>query len=480
MPKKSPTEGLSLAFVDRGDFNRNFRLSKFACSKKVMSYKLWMITSIIVISLFVNSAAQVVQIQKPKETAPNPFTIYKQGIDENNYLSPLIELQKEEFARSKQWSGILPDLLAYLYSFTGEYQTAYSHLDRTRERFLDKPPYKDITSSPIDEYEPQPAIETVAALADKNQVVMINEEHDTPLHRAFTTRLLPVLYAKGFRYFAAETFAETDETIRKRGYPSHKTGFYVNDPVFGETVREALRLGFKIVPYEYPSENLIECQKQGKDADFCQNERERGQAQNLYDRILRKDPQAKILVHVGRGHNQQVKLETWAMMGWHFKDITGITPLSVNQMLSERSEPKYESGLYRYVLNKWKFDEPTVFVNKARKYFDSYGYNLAVFHPRSTFEKGRPTWLKTLGGRKSENISLKKLKLEPGKNIFTGSEPVLIQAFYDGESADAIPIDQIILYPNKNIPALMLPKGKFRIRATDKAGKVLTFYNKSL
>jgi hypothetical protein len=42
--------------------------------------------------------------------------------------------------------------------------------------------------------------------------VMINEEHDTPLHRAFTTRLLPVLYAKGFRYLAAETL---DERIRK-------------------------------------------------------------------------------------------------------------------------------------------------------------------------------------------------------------------------------------------------------------------------
>jgi len=446
-----------------------------------MNYKICTINFIFLISLCANlAAAQSVQLQMPKENTPNPFTIYKQGIDENNYLTPLLELQKDEFTKSKQWSGLLPDLLAYLFSFTGDYKTAYSHLDRTRERLLSDLPYKDITSSPIDEYEPQPAIETVAALAGKNQVVMINEEHDTPMHRAFTMRLLPILYNKGFRYLAPETFVETDETIRKRGYASHKTGFYSNDPVFGEMIRTALRLGFKIVTYEYPAEKLIECRKQGKDADFCQNERERGQAQNLADRILRADPQAKILVHVGRGHNQQVKLETWAQMGWHFKDITGITPLSVNQMLSERSEPKYESGLYRYVLNKWKFNEPAVFVNKAGSYFSTNGYNLAIFHPRSTFEKGRPTWIETLGGRKSENINLKKLKLKSGKNIFTGGESILIQAFYAGESADAIPADQIILYPKQKIPALMLPKGIFQIRAMDKTGKILSQYEKKL
>jgi hypothetical protein len=296
------------------------------------------------------------------------------------------------------------------------------------------------------------------------------------MHRAFTTRLLGVLYAKGFRYFAAETLGEKDNGIMKRGYPTHKTGFYSNDPIFGELLRTAVRLGFKIVPYEHPSEKLIDCRKQEKDPDFCQNERERGQAQNLYDRILRDDPKAKVLVHVGRGHNQQIKLETWALMGWHFKEITGITPLSVNQMLSERSEPKYEAGLYRYVTGKWKLQEPTVFKNKERSYFTTVGYNLEVFHPRSSFEKGRPTWLKTLVKRKAYTIDLKGLKLKHDKHFYRGTEPVLIQALHAGETADAIPADQIILYPEKEIPVLMLPKGKYRIRALDKSGKIIGEY----
>jgi hypothetical protein len=269
---------------------------------------------------------------------------------------------------------------------------------------------------------------------------------------------------------------DKDKEIMTRGYPTHKTGFYSNDPVFGEMLRAAVRLGFKIVPYEYSSEKLIECRNQGKDGDFCQNERERGQAQNLYDRILREDPKAKVLVHVGRGHNQQIKLETWAQMGWHFKEITGITPLSVNQMLSERSEPKYEGGLYRYVVNKWKFKEPSVFKNSAGNYFKTHGYDLAVFHPRSILEKGRPTWLKNLAERRAYAVNLKRLKLNHHKKIYRGVEPVLIQAFYAAESVDTIPADQIILYPEKEIPVLMLQKGKYRIRALDKSGKIIGEY----
>ena len=273
-----------------------------------MKVKIYGLYLLLIISLFVFSPAadaQNVQNQPPKEDSPNPFTVYNKGIAENNYLTPLVELQKDEFTKSEQWRGVVPDLLAYLYSFAGEYKTAYTQLDRERDKFLDVPYYKDLTSSPIDEYEPQTAVETLAALADKHQVVMINEEHDTPLHRAFTARLLPVLYARGFRYLAAETFVNTEEAM-KRGYPTHKTGFYTDDPVFGEMIRAALRLGFKLVPYEHPSEKLIECRKQ-KAADFCQNERERAQAQNLYDHILKNDPRAKVLVHVGRGHNQQIK-----------------------------------------------------------------------------------------------------------------------------------------------------------------------------
>jgi hypothetical protein len=105
---------------------------------------------------------------------------------------------------------------------------------------------------------------------------------------------------------------------------------------------------------------------------------------------------------------------------------------------------------------------------------NTFGCDMAIFHPRMRYENGRATFLQMNGLRKAEKINLKKLKLKANKNLFGGNNPVLIQAFYSQESEDAIPIDQIILYPNKEIPVLMLPKGNFRIRAIDGVGKIAT------
>ncbi len=440
-----------------------------------MKVKIYGLYLFLIISLFVFSPAanaQNVQNQLPQEDLPNPFLIYQKGLQENNYLTPLMELQRSEaeYMKSPQWKGLLPDLLGYLNSFVGRYDTAYAFLDKHFEEQVK--PQPDLQSSPIDNYLQMDALQTIVSLADKHQVLMINEEHDTPLHRAFTARLLPQLYKKGFRYLAAETLGEDSAALAKRGYPTHKTGFYSVDPVFGDMLRTALKLGFKLVWYEHQER----CVPTAEKPNFCQDKRERGQAQNLYDRIFKDDPNAKVLVHVGRGHNQKLKFNDWAMMAWHFRQISKIEPFSINQMLSERSQPKYERPEYRYVTSKRKFTEPAVFQSKTGEWWNNNGYDLVVYHPRTRYENGRPVWLKMDGRRKAKTVNLKRLKLISGNKVFTGSESVLIQAFYAGEGADTVPVDQIILYPNKEIPALILPKGKYRIRAVDKTGKIAGQY----
>ncbi len=90
--------------------------------------------------------------------------------------------------------------------------------------------------------------------------------------------------------------------------------------------------------------------------------------------------------------------------------------------------------------------------------------------------RGRPDWLKTGGRRKAVKINLKRLNIQAQNKQFNETEPILVQAFQTNESADSIPVDQIILYPNKEISVLMLPKGKFRIRAMDKNGTILNEY----
>lgn len=438
------------------------------------------ISEITIFILFIScvysiQAQQTVPTKQPTGEIGNPFTVYQKGLEANDYLSPLIEFQRDEaeYMKSEQWSGLLPDLLAYLYSFVGKYEAAYVFLDKKLEK-----QYKalsDLQSSPFDDYQQRDALKTIASAADKHQVIMINEEHDTPMHRAFTARLLPVLYKKGFRYLAAETLGEDSATLAKRGYPIQKTGFYSRDPVFGDMLRAALKLGFKLVWYEHQER----CVPTAEKPNFCQDKRERGQAQNLFDNIFKKDPQAKVLVHVGRGHNQKLKFDDWAMMGWHFQQISRIEPFSVNQMMSERSAPRYEHPEYRYVTNKWKFNEPIVFQSKSGEWWKSRGYDLTIYHPRSVYRNGRPTWLEMNGKRRETKIDWKKLKLPVQNKRLVGGEPILVQVFVQRESADAVPVDQIIIYPNKEIPVLILPTGSFRIRAMDKSGKVIGEYKVS-
>ena len=62
--------------------------------------------------------------------------------------------------------------------------------------------------------------------------------------------------------------------------------------------------------------------------------------------------------------------------------------------------------------------------------------------------------------------------------LFTPRRTLFLPTFYATESAGAVPIDQIIVYPNQTIPARILPKGKSRIGAMDKTGKILNKYEK--
>jgi tetratricopeptide (TPR) repeat protein len=412
---------------------------------------------------------------------PEPYSIYRQKMAQGDYLGAYLALKKNEaeYKASPQFARNFLQLMSIVESQIGEYDAAHGYLDEFFSRQI-KTPQKDLETSPIDDFAPRRATDAIAAAAEKNQVIMINEEHDTPMHRAFTARLLPVLYAKGFRYLAAETVMETDAELNKRGYPTLKTGFYTPEPVYGDMIRAALKLGFKIVPYEYMK--IADCKNPADNEDFCQNERERGQAQNLYERILKPDPKAKILVHVGRGHNQKGNFGSWAMMAWHFKEISKIDPYTIGQMhLSERSRPENEFPLYRYATAKWKFTEPTVFQAKDGKFWSESLYDLTIFHPRTIYKKGRPTWLEMGGARKSLALYGKVENQIAQPFLPQTGGTFLVQAFVADEPNDAIPVDQIIVTDAKKAPVLMLPiKGDFRIRAIDESGKTVVETNVSI
>ena len=420
------------------------------------------------------------------EDLPNPFQIAAKYIEQNNYITPIFELKakEEKYLASPQWKTVYLEMMILLQTYVSNYEESYRYENillestpsykRVREMYA-----KDITASPVADYRMLDALDAIESAADRQQVIMINEEHRTSFHRASTLQLLRRLYAKGFRYFAAETLDPKDAELQKRGFPTQNSGFYTADPVYADVIRAALKLGYKIVPYESFD---VACRPPDDNPEFCHDRRERGQAQNLYDRILKNDPQAKIFVHVGRGHNLKYGDEKFSFMGKHFQEITKINPFVIDQLaFSERGDTAYENPLYRYLTKNNILQKPSVYQAPNGGFYNKgvgSGNDMVIFHPRMRYENGRATFLKMNGLRRAKKINLKKLKLKADKNLFGGGEPVLIQAFYAQESADAVPVDQIILYPNKETPVLMLPKGKFHLRAINETGKIIAEYRK--
>lgn len=427
-------------------------------------------------------AAMPLQAQTPAGLA-RPYDVLKKGLAENNYLGPLIELKSHEaeYLASDRMRENYLEYMTQLYSFVGDYEEAYTYEDKLLSIFPDRARMrgmyaKELTTSPIDGYKPRDAVESIVSAASGRQVVMINEEHRTPVHRALTLRLLPALYEKGFRYFAAETLDERDAELNGRGYPTQKTGFYTADPVYADVIRTALRLGYKVVPYEH----VKDCEPKADNPMSCQDERERGQAQNLADRILKNDPRAKIFVHVGRSHNARVNNEgQFAFMGWHFRQLTGIDPFVIDQLrMSERRNPADEHPLYRYATRKGWVKGPTVFESAAGALWtdDKDTADVRVFTPRAEYVAGRPTWLRMNGLRTPLGVAPKKLGLRARRGRFDGQAPVLVQAFFKKEGGDAVPADQVVFYPGRETPVLMLPAGAFRVRALTGVGAVLGEY----
>ena len=424
---------------------------------------------------FVNPAEPVRQSQQQatdsKQELPFPGMLMKRE-PEGNYLGPLAALQRREAAymASEEWRGLFLDVLSYAHSYVGNYAEALADFDKEQVR----EPLKELNSSTLDRYSPQNALDVIRSVADKEQVIMVNELHQVPMHRAFTTQLLPILYAKGFRYLAVEAVNERDAQLNERGYPVYQTGGYTAEPVFGDMLRTALKLGFKIIPYEYQGK----CQPKPDNPYFCQNERERGQAQNIYDRILREHPDARILVHAGAGHIQEYRSKEVTIMAAQFNEISKINPFTIDQMeMIERSAPEYEEPDYRYATRKGLIKEPTIFVSAGGGFWKNkdglFGtVDAQVFHPRVRYQDNRPLWLRMKGMRKPYPIG--KSLLRRNDQDVSSSKPgrLLVQAFVAEEAEGAVPIDQVVISGSKQKLVLMLRKGAFRIRVIDEAGKI--------
>lgn len=164
------------------------------------------------------------------------------------------------------------------------------------------------------------ALNYLKSQVKNQQVVMINEQHWQSKHRFFGNKLLKFFYDNGFRYIAVEAIGEKEElALNERKYPLQSSGFYIRDPQFGNLIRNAQKLGFQIVAYD----------AFGKD-------RELKEAQNIFDKTIAKDKDAKVLVWAGIGHIIEEDSKN-PKMAFHFKEISKINPLTIEQTRGDRN-----------------------------------------------------------------------------------------------------------------------------------------------
>ncbi|UGB37119.1 hypothetical protein [Frateuria soli] len=369
------------------------------------------------------------------------------------------------------------------------------------------------------EWRATDAVDTIAGLAAQRRVVMVNEAHHDAHTRLLTLALLPRLRALGFTHLAIEALVEDGDALRQRGYPTDRSGTeYMREPVYGEIVREALRLGYVLVPYE-------------SDTPGGQ-EREAQQAHALYRKVLAGHPGAKLLVHAGYAHIDKARgrLGDVLPMAARLEALSGLDILSIDQTEVREEEPFNELEAYRAVTNAVRTGDSLRGVpqNSLTPRLDTRAalrepYHLLVeaFHPQHPIvlrhvgdgrvwsarpraydmnvilppanervsayvrdrviplqidgkatialppaaDGHRPAWLSLHGRRVAVTVS---------PRLCEANFPCLVEAHYAGEPANAVAADRYVFLEGGSDNALWLRPGSYRLRSLNIAGKVLS------
>lgn len=296
---------------------------------------------------------------------------------------------------------------------------------------------------PICDLAPGTGADVIANQARSAQIVIINEAHHEPQHRAFIADVAESLAPLGYRTYAAEAFAPWVSPVSP--IPKMSDGYYVQEPRFGALLRRLRGLDYTFIAYEA-------LEAEGGSDDFVEklNAREAGQAANLIERIFLHDREAKVLIHVGHSHN----LETTERVGgnrlrpreivWmarRLKDTLKIDPLTIDQTTFEAER----SG---------------VCIGTGPGGGLPFGRDMFVAHGAPQFERTRPAW----------RLSRGEILVDPPKGLASGDQRVVYEARNSSDPDDAVPVDRILVEPGERA-TLSLPLGKYKVRAwTQDAG----------
>jgi hypothetical protein len=376
---------------------------------------------------------------------------------EIHYLYPFYQAigWESKFKKAMGEKGFY-DNFSQLLSFAGDYSMATSYNEKSFDTMsADAIALIADTISKLKNIQYVPAKASIISNASHYKVIMVNESHAKPVHRAFTYTLLEDLYKEGYHYLAMEAF--NNYANKCLDSLNVFTGYYTYEPVAGELVRKALQLGYKLISYEDTTA-----------AEHTASQRDSVQAQNIYT-VIKKDPSAKILVHAGYGHISEEKIGDYTPMALWFKKISGIDPFTIDQTdMTEGSDFEYGRIFYQYFNAKFTINTSSIIYQNKRPFnpMEEKGYDVIVMHPATTYQHNRPSWLSFNGERKATLI-------QPTEKML-----FFVQAYYENEySTDLlnyiVPADHTYITNREGYYCLYLRKGKYKIVLRDVSYKVL-------
>lgn len=284
----------------------------------------------------------------------------------------------------------------------------------------------------------------------KEKVVMFNELHHMPAHRAFLLSLLPALKQQGFQYLALEML--NNRSDRSLQEVNLRTGYFAAEPMAGELIRRAKELGFKLVAYE----DTLADNHSGTGRDAIQAAHLAG--------LFQKDPEARVVVLAGGAHiSEQPIGKNYIPMAVAFHRFTGINPLTIDQTeLSEGSSFEYGRYFHQQLIKKWDLHQPVISFREGLpvSLLENDHFDLQVIHPVIPGSHNRPEWLSVDGARKPVPVRPTEKKL------------FLVQAYYATEIQKApasvlIPADQTYTTGADGYYWLYLFPGKYSLILRD-------------
>lgn len=327
------------------------------------------------------------------------------------------------------------------------------------------------------------AADAIASMAAGRRIVLINEAHHDAHTRQLVLALLPRLRALGFDHFAAEALGEKDPELVHRGYPVPASGSeYLREPLYGEIIRTAIQLGFVITPYDSDEQDP--------------KDREKAQAENLYQRVFVGNPGARLFVLAGFAHIDKAKgrLGKAMPMAMHLEALTGIEPLSIDQVQFRDIDSRNELDAYHQLIARFQPKLPTVLLSRTNGKAWSASpkqYDVSVILPADTgFASvknlgsawmtlgmegirikepvgalSRPDWLDLDGQRQPYPIT---------SDLCAETLPCMVEARYIHESASAIPADRYAFFKPDAKARLYLRPGKYALSASTAEGTTLS------